>query len=225
MKQVWDLTQTIAEGHPCWPGGHSPVCRRVDTTAEADGYATETYTLGGDCCTHVDSPAHFFPSLPSICGLEPTSLIAPLCVVDVRNVDGGSTLVVEVTLKHILEWESKHGPIPRGAFVAMRSGYGAFFSDVERYSNDMKFPGFGLEAAKYLLEEPRAVVGIGVDTLSADAGVNEAFPVHQLVLGASKYQVENMNLEHDSLPAVGATICVAPLKIKSAPESPARVFA
>jgi kynurenine formamidase len=59
----------------------------------------------------------------------------------------------------------------------------------------MRFPYFSTAAVEWLLRERPDFGGLGVDTLSPDAGDSAAFPVHDAVLGASKYHVENMALE------------------------------
>jgi kynurenine formamidase len=59
----------------------------------------------------------------------------------------------------------------------------------------MRFPYFSTAAVEWLLRERPDFGGLGVDTLSPDAGDSMAFPVHDAVLGASKYHVENMALE------------------------------
>lgn len=86
----------------------------------------------------------------------------------------------------------------------------------------MHFPGLTAEAASWLVEE-RKVVGVGIDTLSPDPGAAEGFAVHNIVLGADRYILENLNLE--GVPARGAAAVVAPLALAGAPEAPARVFA
>jgi len=53
------------------------------------------------------------------------------------------------------------------------------------------FPGFGEEAAAFLVEE-RDIHGIAVDTPSQDPGNSATFPVHYITPGAGKYGVENV---------------------------------
>jgi len=48
----------------------------------------------------------------------------------------------------------------------------------------MRFPGFGPDSAKLLVE--RNVAGIGIDTLSIDFGASKDFQAHRIVLGANK---------------------------------------
>ena len=84
------------------------------------------------------------------------------------------------------------------------------------------FPGYSVEAAQLLLE--CGVVGLAVDSMSMDYGPSAEFEVHQVVLGADKYGVENVKVV-DGLPEMGATAVVAPLLYEDGSESPCRMFA
>ncbi|CAE7745146.1 PPIP5K1, partial [Symbiodinium pilosum] len=79
----------------------------------------------------------------------------------------------------------------------------------------MHFPGVSAEVAEWLVQ-CRDMAGLGIDTLSPDAGASEGFKTHHAVLGADRYIVENLNLE--GLPARGATVTVAPTALRGAPE-------
>jgi kynurenine formamidase len=70
----------------------------------------------------------------------------------------------------------------------------------------------------------RDIRGIAIDTPSIDYGRSKDFKVHQVLCAANKLALENIaNLE--SLPAVGATLCVIPMLIKDGTGAPARVYA
>ena len=70
----------------------------------------------------------------------------------------------------------------------------------------------------------RNVKGIGIDTGSLDAACAGGFPVHETILGADRYQIENMKLAE--VPAgLGVTFISLPLKIKDGPEAETRVMA
>ncbi|MFX6066952.1 cyclase family protein, partial [Acinetobacter baumannii] len=85
------------------------------------------------------------------------------------------------------------------------------------------FPGFGSEAADYLINQ-RHVAGLGIDTLSADPGTDDQYATHKIALGKDKYLLENLdNIE--ALPARGATLITAPLRVENGTGSPARIFA
>ena len=71
-------------------------------------------------------------------------------------------------------------------------------------------------------------MGFGCETVGTDAGMahsfDPAFPVHHYLLGAGKYGLTQLaNLA--SLPATGAVVVVAPLKLVRGTGSPSRVFA
>ncbi len=87
----------------------------------------------------------------------------------------------------------------------------------------MRFPAVSASAAGLLVLE-RGVVGIGVDTLSADNGEVADSPCHHQVHGAGGFILENLaNLEH--VPEQGAFVLIAPLPIVGGSGAPARVLA
>ena len=85
-----------------------------------------------------------------------------------------------------------------------------------------QLPGFGPDSAALPLE--REVAGIGIDTLSLDHGASTDFATHILILGANKYQVENLN-NLDAVPTTGAYISIGVIPVKDAGQAQARVFA
>ena len=66
--------------------------------------------------------------------------------------------------------------------VLVCTGWGALRGDARRYVGDLRFPGVSAEAARLLVE--RGVAGIGIDTLSVDAGTSTDFAVHYTTLPA-----------------------------------------
>jgi kynurenine formamidase len=84
-------------------------------------------------------------------------------------------------------------------------------------------PGFSEQAARFLVEQ-RDIAGIGVDTLSLDAGVAQKFVAHLAILGAGKYGIELLaNLSR--VPAAGATVFIGAMKHDGATGGPARILA
>jgi kynurenine formamidase len=88
-------------------------------------------------------------------------------------------------------------------------------------------PGFDARTSK-LLAEDRNVLGVGVETIGTDAGqagrFNQPFPNHATMHGTGKSGLASLcNL--DRLPATGAVVIAAPLKIVNGSGSPVRVTA
>jgi kynurenine formamidase len=88
-------------------------------------------------------------------------------------------------------------------------------------------PGFDADASRMLAHE-RDVLGVGVETIGTDAGqaggFEPPFPNHTIMHGAGKFGLASLcNL--DQLPATGAIVIAAPLKIVRGSGSPLRVIA
>jgi len=88
-------------------------------------------------------------------------------------------------------------------------------------------PRFHQEATLFLLEE-RDILGVGVETVGTDAGqaggFDPPFPNHTCMHDAGRFGFASLrNL--DQLPATGAVVIAAPLKIVNGSGSPLRVLA
>src|SRR5882762_2349869 len=177
--------------------------------------------------TSIDAPAHLVRGMWTVDQIPPERLIAPLAVLDVtgpvrRNPD------YEVSLEDIAQWEQIHGEIPAGAVVLARTGWGARWASIKDYRNTdkkgvMHFPGYSEDAAKFLVEG-RAVLAVGIDTLSVDPGSSRTLAVHEYTLAHSVYHLENVaNLER--VPDAGAVVVVAPMKLEGEVDGPVRILA
>jgi len=224
-SHVVDLTHVLHPGFPVWPG-ESPVDITPLITFEADGCSVNRITASEHIGTHLDAPRHFWHG-PSAEHLDPAGFFAPLAVIDIRDrarIDPDATL----TVADLLAWESAHGPIPAGACVAMLSGWETRVDDPSAFINAdaagaLHFPGISPAAASWLLEE-RDIVGVGVDTLSIDAGTAADFPTHRVLLPHGCWAVENL-ARLGEVPAAGATIIVGGPMHRGASGGQCRVFA
>lgn len=157
-------------------------------------------------------------------------LVSPVVVINVsqqaeRNPD------YQVTRQDIINWEKIHGSIKSDSFAIANTGWSKYWNDPKKFlgrdDNGVRhFPGWGQEAAQYLLD--KGLRGLGIDTVSIDAGNNNNFDAHCVFLKADKYLVENINMGADNnntIPAVGATLFVLPIPIENGSEAPARIIA
>jgi kynurenine formamidase len=176
--------------------------------------------------THLDAPAHFPPGKLTIDQVPPKRLMAPAEVIDVSE-EAAKDPDYRLTPARIDQWEKKNGAIPAGSIVFLRTGWASRWPDQARYRNAdasgvMHFPGYSVEAAKGLIA--RGVYALGIDTLSIDYGPSKDFEVHRITLPAGLYQLENVaNL--DQLPARGAFVIAAPVKLEGGSGGAVRIFA
>ena len=85
------------------------------------------------------------------------------------------------------------------------------------------FLGFSGEVCSWLISE-RSVVGVGVDTVSADHGKSLDFPCHLQISEADGFILENV-ANVDKLPPKGAILRAYPMKIKGGTGAPTRIIA
>jgi kynurenine formamidase len=122
-------------------------------------------------------------------------------------------------------------PIPDGAIVLARTGWGRFWPDKKHYlgtetpgdTDHLHFPGIAREAAAWLVAH-RKPSGVGLDTPSLDHGPSRDFITHRILNGAGIFGLENV-ASLDKLPESGATLIALPMKIKGGSGGPTRVIA
>jgi kynurenine formamidase len=132
-----DLTHTITPRIPVWLGfaesTFSPAKAGSDIegfakkgevyTYQKHGFEATEYTLRTDQLgTQLDPPAHWAPEYPSIDELPATYAIRPLVVISiVGQLKSDPNYALQVA--DIEAWEKKHGRIPEGSVVFVRSDW------------------------------------------------------------------------------------------------------
>ena len=220
-SRVVDLTHTFREDFALYP--NSPTAsRETARTIADDGFYGQVWRFWEHTATHMDVPGHFVAGGRTSEEITLQELIRPLVVVDISE-RAAKEPATEVTVDDLRRWERRHGRIPKGALVAMDSGWAARAADATAFLNGMQFPGFAGEATKWLLDN-RRIGGIGVDTLSLDNGPSTSFASHLAVLRADRVGIENLaNL--DEVPPRGATVVMGLIPWKEGSGGPARVIA
>jgi kynurenine formamidase len=228
-RKFVDLTHAFAPGIPRWPGFPTEE-RKVIYTYEKDGFIAEIFTHVGQYGTHCDPPGHFHKGLRLIDEIPVKEMILPLVVIDCSQKVSANP-DYQLVLEDIQAWETRHGRIPQGAFVAMRTDWYKRFSDINAfYNKDDKgqphYPGWTIEVLKFLFDE-RGVIAIGHEPIDADAAVTqigEFFSCESYVLKTNRFQIELIaNL--DKVPEAGALLVCSWPKPKAGSGFPARLFA
>src|SRR5712691_5176507 len=224
--RVVDLSYAINDKLVPWPGDGKFFEAKVNATIEKNGYFTRSFWMLEHYGTHLDAPAHFPPGKTTVDQIPVKQLFGLAVVIDVRA-ESGKDADYQLGTARVEDWEKRHGRIPEGAIVLLRTGWALRWPDVQKYRNQdaqgkMHFPGFTVDAAKLLVE--RKVSGLGCDTLSIDYGASEDFAVHHISLGAGLYHLENL-ADLSELPETGAFLIVAPIKLEGGSGGPVRVFA
>ena len=221
--KVLDLTYVLDEKFPTFDGVPG-IAYEEAVNFDTSGYQLWKLTIFEHSGTHIDAPLHFSKDGTSVAELAPETLVCPLCVIDITakaRDDANAALEAE----DVEAWIKQNGDIPKGACVAMNSGWGAKVATPEfRNTPDGKFafPGFGKSATDLLAQ--MQVAAIASDTLSLDPGNSADFAVHNSWLPSGHYGIENL-ANVDQLPAKGATVFVGAPKHARGTGGPARILA
>jgi kynurenine formamidase len=211
-----DLTHAIAPHITVWKGfGPSQFLPAVDPktgrryTYRQDGFEATQYRLATDQLgTQLDPPAHWAPHRAAIDELPPTFAVRPLVVISiVPQVRRKPDYALRVS--DIRAFERRHGRIPRGSVVMVRSDWSKDWNK-PGLAERAKFPGVGLAALKFL-HLRRRVLFHGHEPLDTDTTptlVGEQWLMHHGYTQAEG--VANL----DKVPATGCLIEIGYPKLK-----------
>jgi kynurenine formamidase len=226
-KKFVDLTHAFGPDTPVWSGfgqarfspATDPVTKKP-YTIEMDGFHATYYEMVGQYGTHVDPPAHFAKNGITMDQIPLEDMILPLIVLDATPYLGKDPAHA-FSLDDLRAWEAQSGEVPKGSFVALRTGMAKDFeSNPERFKRK-PFPAWSLETVKFLVEQ-RGIKAIGHESMDSDT--TEKMETETYILTSGHYQIEVMaNL--DKVPPKGALIVVTWPKVKDGLGFPARAFA
>ncbi len=231
--QLIDLSYTYDDETLYWPTSPTSFeLEQLEYGVNEAGYFYSAYSFctpehGG---THLDAPIHFAEGGRTAGEIPVRQLIAPGVVIDMLDA-AAEDADARLRLETISAWEARNGPVPEGAIVLLRTGWGSRWPDALPYLGDdtpgdasnLHFPAYGEESARYLVEE-RRVGALGVDTASIDAGQATDFIVHQIAGGAGVPSLENV-ANMDGLPETGFWVIALPVKIGRGSGGPVRIVA
>ena len=234
-KKFVDLTHDFAPGIPHWSGFPNEERKTIYWYHKQDGlmgegFFAEVFTHVGQWGTHVDPPAHFHEGLRTVDQIDPREMILPLVCIDVHE-ECEKNADYTLTLERVKKWETNHGRIPAGAFVAMRTDWSKRWPDGDKMANKdgqgvAHYPGWSLPVLKYVYEDCK-IIASGHETTDTDPGLattKDDYSLESYILGTNHYQIELLtNL--DQVPESGAIVVVTFPKPKGGSGFPARVFA
>jgi kynurenine formamidase len=238
--RVVDLTQTLSSEFPqivlppemgqAWPFRIEEASRY---DARGPGWYWNNFSCSEHTGTHFDAPIHWISGrhLPdnSTDTIPATRFIAPACVLDCSR-EAAADADFLLTVDFLRNWERRHGPIPAGSWILMRTDWSKRLDPVAYQNLDetgQHTPGPDADAVKFLVDE-RRVLGFGSEAIGTDAGqafhLKPPYPCHYYMHGSGRFGLQCLtNL--DLLPPTGAVVFAAPLKIKEGSGSPLRVLA
>ena len=207
---VMDLTQTIGDTMPVYPGTEQPKLTQTNTI-EKDGFKETLLRMYSHTGTHMDAPAHIFPGAPTLDALPAEKFTGKACVVDCSDAGEGG----RITMRRI---QNVRAAADEAEFLLFYTGWSRLWNDGRYFG---AYPAFDADVMRYCAAGKK---GIGVDTISIDPIDSFELPMHRIVLGAGLVIVENLtNLE--GLIGRAFRFAALPLKYENADGAPVRAIA
>src|ERR1700756_3694956 len=117
---VVDLSYAINDKLVPWPGDKRWFEAQVNATVEKNGYFTRSFWMLEHYGTHLDAPIHFPPGKATVDQIPARQFFGPAVVLDVRS-DSEKNPDYSVPPAQVETWETRHGRIPAGAIVLLRT--------------------------------------------------------------------------------------------------------
>lgn len=206
--KINDVTLTIREGLPVWPGEPEVTLHRVKKLEEGANANVTYMAFAVHTGTHVDAPCHFLADEEGVDKLPLDVLVGEVTVVEMPD------SVDQITAKEV----SASGLVAgteRVLFKTRNSNY--WIEGVDTFQTG--FVGITEDGAQALVD--LGVKLVGIDYLSI-APFKMSRPTHLVMLKARMVVIEGLDLS--SIKSGKYTLFCLPLKLANADGAPARVI-
>ncbi|MBQ3567405.1 MAG: cyclase family protein [Anaerotignum sp.] len=208
--KIIDLTQTISEGMPVYPGTEPPKLT-IANTHEKDGFRETLISFYSHTGTHMDAPFHIFADRTRLDELPVEQFVGKALVIDCRDAGEGGTIGMEYIDKALAD---------EAEFLLFHTGWDENWG-TEKYFGE--YPVLSMEVCRYLLDSKKK--GVGFDVIGIDPVSDGNLTRHKMLFSQRDMVIiENLtNLEK----AGGSlfTLAVLPLKYENADGAPVRAVA
>ena len=204
--KIYDLTHTIRNDMPVYPGTEQPWLTTACTIEEV-GYRETLLHMYSHTGTHMDAPAHMLPDGAALDRYPGEKFVGAAIVVDCR---GEKDISLPLLQRYDLSGVD---------FVLFCTGWDKKWGTPAYYEN---FPCLTAEAAAYLAALP--LKGVGEDSISLDPCDSTEFPNHITLMKAGFINTENLT-GLDALLGRRFTFVTLPLKFENADGCSCRAIA
>ena len=207
MEKIIDLTHSISEGMPVYPGTESPVLKK-ECTIEDIGFLEKKITMVSHTGTHMDAPAHLIKDAKTLDKFPVNHFYGKAVLLDFTGITGS-----HIKLNDLEPYEAA---IRNVDFVLIYTGWSEYWGRDKYY---VDYPVLTYDAADWLSKF--SLKGIGLDTISADKINTVNYEVHKSFLGNNTVIIENLT-NFDLLPMKQFTFSCFPMSFEDADGSPVR---
>ena len=208
--KVIDLTQTICETMPVYPGTEPPKLT-VANTIEKDGFRETLISFYSHTGTHMDAPFHIYADRTSLDALSAEQFVGRALVIDCRDVGEGGVIGMEYIDKTLAD---------KADFLLFNTGWDANWGKDEYFG---EYPVVSMEVCQYLLDSKKK--GVGFDVIGIDPVSDGNLTRHKMLLSQRNIVIIENLTNLDKIGNEIFTFAALPLKYKDADGAPIRAVA
>jgi arylformamidase len=198
-----DISVTVREGAPVWPGDTPTSCRWMSSIGHGASVNVSAMTLSPHAGTHADAPLHVRDGWPGSHELPLEIFCGEAVVISLPN---GDEVIGPDDLDDLLpDGDIERVLLKTGRTVALGS-----FPDA--------WPSLAEQSARLLLG--RGVRLLGVDAPSVDQRESKTLPVHHMIFSGGAFILENLDLRR--VPDGRYELLAFPLKVMALDGAPVR---
>jgi kynurenine formamidase len=210
--KVIDLTHTIRESMPAYPGTEPPRFTSANTY-EKDGFKETHLAMFSHTGTHMDAPAHLFADRTSLDQYDANQFIGKALVIECSELHEGDA----ITMQHLLPYGNK---VNQADFLLFHTGWDRYWGS-EAYFGD--YPCVDFEVLDRIIQG--GYKGIGFDVIGLDPIADLNLTRHKKLFSAC----DTVNIENlTNLAACGSGLfdfACLPLKFEDSDGAPIRAIA
>ena len=210
--KVIDLTHTIQETMPVYPGTEQPKFLPANTY-ETDGFKETELRMYTHTGTHMDPPAHLYQGRTTLDQFPADQFIGMALVIDCRELGEGEPITMDFLRKYGDKTE-------QAEFLLFNLGWDKRWG-TDAYFGD--YPCIDEEVLNYIMQG--SYKGIGFDVIGLDPIADGNLTRHKKLFAACDIvNIENLK----NLDLCGSDLfrfCCYPLKLENADGSPIRAVA
>ena len=210
--KIIDLTHTITENMPVYPGTERPSLKPTNTY-EVDGFKETLISMFSHTGTHIDPPAHIIRDGKTLDSFDASSFVGKALVINCMDIQDGE----EIKMEHIAPYKET---LKKVDFLLFNTGWDKKWGKDDYFGN---YPCISDEVLDFIIDGEYKGIGfdvIGLDPIG-DASLtrhNKLFKLKQII------NIENLkNL--DKCGKETFTFICLPIKINNSDGAPARAIA
>ena len=210
--KIIDLTHTISESMPVYPGTDGPKLQ-IANTYEKDGFKETLLTMFSHTGTHMDAPAHLFDNRTTLDSLPIEQFVGKALVINCSDLQEGQ----RITMNYIEDVKDKADKVE---FILFYTGWDKYWGTSSYFG---EYPYITEDVVEYLINSNKK--GVGLDVIGIDPISDESLSIHKKLFDKNEIVIVENLTNLDEIGSELFTFCALPIKYTNSDGAPIRAIA